>query len=53
MGNGLSTFPFTKLNLPVSITALLGAQIEFVTKPLLKIAPSFANLSILGVLFKL
>ena len=32
---------------------LLGAQIEFVTKPLLKIAPSFANLSILGVLFKL
>ena len=34
---------------PVSTTARLGAQMELVTNPLLKIAPSFAIRSMLGV----
>jgi hypothetical protein len=48
-GCTLSTFPFKKLCFPVSKTARLGAQMEFVTVARVNMAPSLANLSILGV----
>ena len=45
----LSIFPLIWLCLPVSITALEGAHIEFVTDAFVNNIPSSAILSMLGV----